>query len=84
MVPVQMSVLIGLKRTSLLQHEKPADVRSGSFSTELGCPRHVRFWGNLGNIGCPVLPVEGIGANYLAFIKLASIRIWLRANQSAP
>jgi len=30
------------------------------------------------------LPVEGIGANYLAFIELASIRIWLRANQSAP
>ena len=42
------------------------------------------FGGNLGNTGCPVLPVEGIGANYLAFIELASIRIWLRANQSAP
>ena len=23
-------------------------------------------------------------ANYLAFVKLASIRIWLRANESAP
>ena len=34
MVPVQMSVLIGLKRTSLLQHEKPADVRSGSWLRE--------------------------------------------------
>jgi hypothetical protein len=42
------------------------------------------------------LPVEGIGldvieaskrslaANYPAFIKLASIRIWLRANESTP
>jgi len=40
--------------------------------------------GNLGNTGCPPLPVEGIAANYLAFIELASIRIWLRANQSAP
>jgi hypothetical protein len=42
------------------------------------------------------LPVEGIGldviqaskpglaANYLAFIKLASIRIWLRLNESTP
>ena len=30
--------------------------------------------GNLGNTGCPGLPVEGIGANYLAFIELASIR----------
>jgi len=62
------------------------------------------LWGCLGNVGCPVLQVEGIGldviqapkpeplatrydklaANYLAFIKLASIRIWLRANESAP
>jgi transposase len=25
-----------------------------------------------------------LAANYLAFIKLASIRIWLRANESAP
>ena len=27
---------------------------------------------------------DKLGANYLAFIKLASIRIWLRANESAP
>jgi hypothetical protein len=25
-----------------------------------------------------------LAANYLAFIKLASIRVWLRANESAP
>jgi len=25
-----------------------------------------------------------LAANYLAFIKLASIRIWLRAKESAP
>ena len=25
-----------------------------------------------------------LAANYLAFVKLASIRIWLRANESAP
>jgi transposase len=25
-----------------------------------------------------------LAANYLAFIKLASIRIWLRANESVP
>jgi hypothetical protein len=25
-----------------------------------------------------------LAANYLAFIKLASIRIWLRANESTP
>jgi hypothetical protein len=27
---------------------------------------------------------DKLAANYLAFVKLASIRIWLRANQSAP
>jgi hypothetical protein len=25
-----------------------------------------------------------LAANYLAFIKLASIRIWLRTNESTP
>jgi hypothetical protein len=29
-------------------------------------------------------PIDKLAANYLAFIKLASIRIWLRANESAP
>ncbi len=28
---------------------------------DFACPRHVRLEGNLGNAGCPVLPVEGIG-----------------------
>jgi hypothetical protein len=27
---------------------------------------------------------DRLAANYLAFIKLASIRIWLRANESVP
>src|SRR5437879_2938242 len=27
---------------------------------------------------------DKLAANYLAFIKLASIQIWLRANESAP
>jgi transposase len=27
---------------------------------------------------------DKLAANYLAFIKLASIRIWPRANESAP
>ena len=27
---------------------------------------------------------DKLSANYLAFIKLASIRIWLRANESTP
>jgi transposase len=27
---------------------------------------------------------DKLAANYLAFVKLASIRVWLRANESAP
>jgi transposase len=27
---------------------------------------------------------DKLAANYLAMVKLASIRIWLRANESAP
>jgi transposase len=27
---------------------------------------------------------DKLPANYLAFVKLASIRIWLRANESTP
>jgi transposase len=27
---------------------------------------------------------DKLAANYLAFVKLASIRIWLRANESSP
>jgi hypothetical protein len=27
---------------------------------------------------------DKLAANYLAFVKLASLRIWLRANESTP
>jgi len=27
---------------------------------------------------------DKLAANYLAFVQLASIRLWLRANESAP
>jgi hypothetical protein len=29
-------------------------------------------------------PIRQLAASYLAFVKLASIRIWLRANESTP
>src|ERR1035437_856246 len=35
----------------------------GSFASILASPRHIRLGGDLGNAGCPVLPVEGIGLN---------------------
>jgi transposase len=37
----------------------------------LACPRHVRLsrQGNLGNAGCPVLPVEGIGLDMIQALE---------------
>ena len=32
-----------------------------SFASNLAWPRHVRLGGDLGNAGCPVLPVEAVG-----------------------
>jgi hypothetical protein len=73
-----------------------AHVRSGSIASILACRRHFRLAVNLGNAGCPGLTVEisNVGAsrpdrtnsrpNYLAFGKLTSIRVWLRAYESAP
>src|ERR1700732_89071 len=49
--------------------ETPCNARpdhtSGSFSTELGRPCHVRLWGDLGNAGCPGFAVQGIGLDVI-------------------
>jgi hypothetical protein len=49
----------------LMAGPMPLDVSVGSISTELHCPRHVRFGGNLGNAGCPVLQVDGNGLDVI-------------------
>ena len=36
------------------------------------------------NVGAVATRYDKLAANYPAFIKLASIRIWLRANESTP
>jgi hypothetical protein len=41
------------------------DIRDGSKASILACPQHVRLGGNLGNAGCPGLPVEGIGLDVI-------------------
>jgi hypothetical protein len=38
----------------------------------LACPRQVRLGGNLGNAGCPVLPVEIIGSDVIKAPNRAS------------
>src|SRR5258707_6260801 len=37
----------------------------GSKASILACRQHVRLGDNLGNAGCPVLPVEGIGVEVI-------------------
>ena len=37
----------------------------GSFASIPACPRHVRFGGNLGNVSCLGLLIEGIGLDVI-------------------
>jgi hypothetical protein len=50
------------------------NVRFGSFASILACSRHLRLGWVISE-----MPVESSGLD----VKLASIRIWLRANESA-
>ena len=43
-----------------------------------------RFFSTIKNVGMSRPDMTKLAANYLAFINLASIRIWLGANESAP
>jgi len=43
-----------------------------------------RFFNKIKQCGRVATRYDKLAANYLAFIKLASIRIWLRANESTP
>jgi transposase len=69
---------------------KARDFRSGSIASILACPRHVRLGRGISEM--PVVRFcrrvatryDKLATNYLAFIKLASIRIRLRASESAP
>jgi transposase len=61
-----------------------ADVRVGSFST--GTSRNLveRFFNKIKQCRRVATRYDKLAANYLAFIQLASIRLWLRVNESAP
>jgi transposase len=43
-----------------------------------------RFFNKIKQCRRVAIRYDKLAANYLAFIKLASIRIWLRAHESAP
>jgi hypothetical protein len=43
-----------------------------------------RFFNQIKQCRCVATRYDKLAANYLAFIKFASIRIWLCANESAP
>jgi hypothetical protein len=46
---------------------------------EINLERWRRRYGSVG-----VLPCDNLAAHYLAFIKVASDRIWLRPDESTP
>ena len=43
-----------------------------------------RFFNKIKQCGRVATRYDKLAANYLVFVKLASIRIWLGANESAP
>jgi transposase len=56
------------------------------FSAYLYCARNLieLFFNKIKQCRRIATRYDELTANYLAFVKLASIRIWLRANESAP
>ena len=67
----------------------PQHVRLGDpicFSPYLYRARNLieRFFSKIKQCRRVATRYDKLAANYLAFVKLASIRIWLRANESAP
>jgi len=55
-------------------------------STEIDRTRNLveRFCNKIKQCRRVATRYDKLAANYLAFVKLASIRIWLRANESTP
>ena len=53
------------------------------FASILARPRHVRLGGNLGNAGCLVLPVEGIGLDMIQAPEPERVTVALRKLQTS-
>ena len=62
------------------------DLTHSCFSPYLYGARNLieRFFNKIKQCRRVATRYDKLAANYLAFIKLASIRIWLRANESTP
>lgn len=58
----------------------------GYFSPYLYRPRNLveRFFNTIKHYRRVATRYDRLAANYLAFIQLASIKVWLRDNESAP
>jgi transposase len=56
------------------------------FSRHLYCARNLveRFFNKIKQCRRITTRYDKLAANYLAFIQLASIRLWLRVNESTP
>src|ERR1700682_1396080 len=75
--PIQRSLPTGSSAMETAEHREPYESRGSrtvlgapggesppgdsTKASILACPQHVRLGGNLGNAGCPGLPVEGSG-----------------------
>ena len=63
---------------------------TGSFRSVNATPGEIarnlieRFFNKIKQCRRVATRYDKLAANYLAFVKLASIRVWLRANESAP
>jgi hypothetical protein len=69
--------------------EHPTETKSQRpicFSPHLYRARNLieRFFNKIKQCRRVATRYDKLAANYLAFVKLASIRIWLRANESTP
>jgi transposase len=76
----------GKQPTAFLDTFPVANICSGSFASYLYRARSLieRFFNKIKQCRRVATRYDKLAANYLAFIKLASIRIWLRSNESAP
>jgi hypothetical protein len=67
---------------SLRDESATADLRQ---PLSLSCPQLGRaFFNKIKHYRRVATRYDRLAANYLAFIQLASIKVWLRVNESAP
>jgi hypothetical protein len=82
---------IGSERSSQSGTHGPIYRREAIATSRSACPHLYRarnlverFFNKIKQCRRVATRYDKLAANYLAFVQLASIRVWLRANESAP